>query len=173
MAETTQKTDSERSYIIPLRDAWRNKSNYKRSRAAVQEVKRFVARHMKLQGDIERVSVDIHLNNEIWHRGSRKPPARIEVKVKRDGENVIVMLVKEPKHLEFVKARHVKRHKKIDSKKVKEPEKERTQEEKKAEEEKEKSVAIANEKLAEDNARAIKHTTKIKTPKINRMALQK
>ncbi len=169
MAEQT----TDKTYVIPLRDAWRQKADYKKTRAAVQEVKRFVARHMKLQGDVDRVRVDIHLNNEMWFRGSRKPPARIAVKVRRVGENVLVMLAEEREHIGFAKARHVKRHVKSSAPKVKAKEKEKTEQEKNDEQEKEKAVAISNEQRAEQAARSVKHTTKVKTPKIHRMALQK
>lgn len=165
--------EAQKTYVVPLREAWRNKSSYKRTRAAVQEVKRYVARHMKVPGrDLDLVSIDVHLNNELWHRGSSSPPARIEVKAHKEKELVIVTLANEPEHLKFAKDRHVMRHKKGETTKTK-PVEQKTEEEKKEEQEKEKSVAVANEKLAEANARAIKHTTKVKQPKINRMALQK
>lgn len=167
-------TETERTYVVPLRAAWMKKVDYKKTRAAVQQVKKFIARHMKIPDhDVDKVRVDIHLNNELWFRGSRNPPARVTVKTHRQGDLVIVKLAEEPKHIGFARALSHKRHKKADSGKTKVVEKEKTQEEKKAEEEKEQSVAIANEKLAEQTAKATKHTTKVKTPKINRMALQK
>lgn len=172
MAETTH---FEREYNVPLREVWMKKASYKRTRKAVMELKSFIARHMKVPGhDIDKVKLDVYLNNQMWHRGSSKPPAFIKVKARKDGEIVHVTLAHAPAFLAFAKDKHSRLHKKAAKKEAKvEEKKEQTTEEKKVESEKEQSVAIANEKMAEKAAKAEKHTTPVKTPKINRMALKK
>jgi large subunit ribosomal protein L31e len=173
MAETSHL---EREYTVPLREAWMKKASYKRTRKAIMELKAFIARHMKVPGhDIEKVKLDVYLNNEMWSRGSSKPPASVKVKAKKEGELVHVTLAHPPAFLAFAKSKHSRLHKKTAKKEETKVEKkeEKTDEEKKVESEKEQSVAIANEKLAEKAAKAEKHTTPVKTPKIHRMALKK
>ena len=179
MAETQTHAHVEREYNVPLREVWRKKTSYKRTRKAVMELKAFIAKHMKVPGhDIEKVKLDVYLNNEMWSRGSSKPPAFIKVKARKDGELVHVTLAKAPEYVVFAKSKHMRRHVKSDKKEVKSEKKEekseeKTVEDKKVESEKEQSVAVANEKLAEQQAKAQKHTSTIKTPKINRMAMKK
>ena len=172
MAET-QKI--ERTYVIPLRNVWMKAPSYKRSRKSVNEIKSFIARHMKVPGhDTEKVKLDVYLNNEVWFRGAKKPPARIKVKAIKEGDIVRVELAEMPVGISFTKAKHERMHKKADKKQVVEKKEEvKTDEDKKEEQEKEKSVAIANEKAAEKAAKAEKHTVKKKEPQIHRMALKK
>ncbi len=175
MAET--KT-LEREYIIPLRRAWLNVPEYKRARQAVKAIKIFIAKHMKVPDrDVDKVKVDVYLNNEIWFRGRTKPPTRIRVKAKKVGDIVTVDFVETPQFVKFLKAKHQKMHKKSTKKpEVKEkhehPE-EKTEEQKHDEKEKEKAVEQQNIKQAEQAVKEHKHLTPIKEPKINRMALKK
>jgi large subunit ribosomal protein L31e len=173
-----------REYVIPLRKEWQKVAKYKRTRRAVNEIKAFIARHMKVADrDVEKVKLDVYLNNELWFRGCKKPPAKIKVKAKREGENVLVELIDMPNKWKFLKARQEKIHKKVEEKKIKEQEKkeEKTDEEKKVEEEKKeeekekaKSSAIAQEKAMEKMAKTQKHTIQTdKAPQIQRKALKK
>ncbi|OIO80142.1 hypothetical protein AUJ84_04475 [Candidatus Pacearchaeota archaeon CG1_02_32_132] len=168
----------EREYTIPLRSKWMNKPSYKRTRASVMAIKKFIARHMKIvDRDEKKVKIDRYLNNELWFRGAKTPFSKIKVIARRDGENVIVELAEMPEKLKFAKIKDERRHKKDDKKKEKaerpEDKIEKTEEEKKEEKEKAKSVAIAGEKQAEMQAKEQKHMTKLKTPQIKRMALKK
>src|SRR3989344_4794298 len=110
----TQKDPSlEREYIIPLRRAVMKAARYDRSRIALRTIKRFIARHMRVaERDFSKIKLDVNLNNEIWYRGRKSPPAKIKVKA-------------------------------------------------------------VNEKIAEANVKAEKHTTKGKDPKIFRKSLKK
>lgn len=166
----------ERTYTIPLREAWMNKPNYKRSKAAVQEVKRFIARHMKVPDhDVDKVKIDVYLNNEMRFRGSRHPPASIKVTAKNVNGLIHVELSEPPAHIAFEKAKHERRHRKAEKKtpvKEAKPE-EKTEDEKKAETEKEQSAAIVKEQLATKEAKVQKQISKKQEPKINRMALKK
>lgn len=162
MAEikTTQAVTLEREYTIPLRKEWTKVPSYKRTSKAVKAIKEFIAKHMKVPNrDLDYVKLDSYLNNEVWHRGVSTPPPSITVKATKRGDIVHVTFVTDPERVKFARQRHARRHVKMDKKSTaSEPKKEqKTEEEKKAEDEKEKSNAIANEKLAEQQANVQKH----------------
>lgn len=171
----TEKTHLERIYTIPLREACMKVPVYKRARKGIVTIKEFIAHHMKVtHRDVNKVKLDVYLNNEIWYRGPRNAPAKVTVKATKKGEIVHVTFVETPARVKFAHAKHNKFHKKAEKKETKaEEKKEQTVEEKKAEEEKEKSVAIVKEQQMEQQTKADKHTTKAKTPEIKRMALKK
>jgi len=177
MAE--QKQISEREYVIPLRREWTKVPRYKRTSKSVKAVKEFIAKHMKVPDrDLDKVKLDIYLNNEMWYRGARKPYSKIKVKAKKVGENIFVELVDVPEVVRFTKEKHNRWHKKSD-KKVKgaaseDKGEEKTDEEQKKETEKEKSVEELNQKIAQQKAKEQKHTVgKGKDPQIQRKALKK
>ncbi len=78
--------DLERVYVVPLRNA-RLAPETSRAKRAVNEVRIFIARHMKT--DQEKVWLDNPVNEEIWARGIRKPPSRIRVKAIRFDDGVV------------------------------------------------------------------------------------
>lgn len=180
MAEVkTQKL--EREYTIPLRRFWLNVPQYERSRKAVKTIKKFIAKHMKVSDrDEDKVKLDVYFNNEIWFRGRANPPSKVKVKAVKEGDIVKVTFFETPDFVKFLKAKHEKIHKKSEKKpEVKKEEKpaeikeEKTEEQKTSEQEKEKSVEQQQIKQAEQQAKVQKHLTKIKEPKIQRMALKK
>ncbi len=67
----------ERNYTVPLRQYWRMAPRYKRAKRAVNGLRRFVIRHMK----VEEVKIGKELNDFILERGQRKPPARVQVTI--------------------------------------------------------------------------------------------
>jgi large subunit ribosomal protein L31e len=169
-----------KTYTIPLRTHWLRKVEYKRARAAVNAIKRYIARHMKVpERDLDKVRLDVYLNNEIWSKGRSKPPARIKVRAERDGENVKVYLAEMPEYVRFAKDKAERRHKKADKKegqavKKEEKKEERTPSEKKDEIEKEKAVEEQNIKEAKLDAKAEKQFIKPEKAKHpQRMALKK
>jgi large subunit ribosomal protein L31e len=177
MAEHKQ-TKIEREYVIPLRRFWMNVPEYKRAAKAVKTVKEFIARHMKVQDrNLDNVKVDTYLNSEIWFRSAGKPPAKIKVKVVKEGEIVSVHLAEIPEHLKFHKSKAEKRHKKSEKKEAKpevKAEETKSEEQKKDEKEKETSTAILHEKEAKQDLKA--QTKAGKPDKVQhpqRMALQK
>ena len=94
----------EREYVIPLRHKWKIVPRYKRANKAVRTVKEFLVRHMKIRDkDLRKIKIDRYLNEELWFRGIRKPPAKIKVKAVRDGEIVKVELAELPEKLKFKK----------------------------------------------------------------------
>lgn len=181
MADKKQETKAEleREYIIPLRREWRKVANYRRAGRAAKAIKKFIARHMKVPDrDLSKVKLDIYLNQELWFKGRRKPPAKIKVRAKKEGEIVKVVLAEMPQIAQFAKAKHEKRHLAVKlpakAKEVPEERKGEPSEEKKIDEsEKEKAVAETRAKEAKQDAKAQKHLTKVKGESHHRMALQK
>ena len=166
----------EREYTIPLRKEWSKVSNYRRTGRAIKEIKKFIARHMKVPDrDTDKVKLDIYLNNEVWFRGRKKPPAKIKVKAVKEGDIVKVSLLEMPPILKFRKARHEKMSVPSKKEEIKKEEKEnvKTEEEEKEEKEKEISVAEQRSSEAKQKAREKKHTIKSKEQVIHRMSLQK
>ena len=182
MAQQTQKPTLEREYIIPLRRAILKVPRYERTGKAVKIIKKFIAKHMKIPDrDTQKVKLDVYLNNELWFRGRKNPPAKIKVKAIKEDDIVKVDFVEMPEHVRFLKQKLEKRHK-PGEKKPEKPEEQKPQEEKpeeKSEEkkieeqEKEKAVAEQHIKEAEIQAKAQKHLTKVKEPGFHRMALKK
>jgi len=170
----------EREYIIPLRRHWLNVPEYRRAGKSVKAIKDFIAKHMKVSGrDASKVRLDVYFNNELWFRGRRHPPAKIKVKAVKEGEIVRVSFVEEPVHVKFLRQKHAKFFTKTEKKPAEKGEKapeireEKTEEQKTDEKEKEKSAEEQTIIQAGEDARAQKHITKVKEPKIHRMALKK
>ena len=175
MAETKME---EREYVVPLRRHWLNVPRYERTRKAIKAIKNFVAKHMKVTDrDIDKVKLDVYLNNDLWFRGRASPPSRVKVKVRRDGELVHVSFAETPKHVTFLQAKHAKIHVKAEKKTAptaEAPKTEQSAEQKTEEKEKEKAVAVAKMKDAEMDAKAQKNVTKAeKAQRPQRMALKK
>jgi len=178
----------ERQYKVPLRKGWLKVPKYKRASKAVKTLKEFIARHMKLyDNDLRRVKLDITLNNEIRFKGMKKPPAFIKVKAKKFDDGFIrVELVEIPNKLKFKKTREEKKKEKL-KKKIEERKKEREAvekpaeaeagegEEKESEETKEKKESLKEEgmKIAEQQAKELKHVSKDKGVQVQRKALAK
>jgi large subunit ribosomal protein L31e len=172
------KTEAE--YVIPLRKSWLKVPRYRRAPRAIKEIKLFIAKHMKLPDrDVNKVKVDKYLNSEVWFKGIKSPPSKLKVKAKKSGDNILVTFVETPQYVKFMKEKHERRHKKAEPKSapapIKEirPKEEKTEEQKKEEKEKSISVEESKAKEAKQDAKAQKHLTSVKEPKINRLALKK
>ncbi len=178
MAENQTLT---REYIIPVRKAWLRCPEYERAGKAIKAIKQFIAKHMKVTDrDIDRVKLDVYFNNEIWFRGRASPPSKVKVRAIKEGEIVRVSFVDTPKHVEFLKAKHARFTKKAEKKEELKTESKgesrsevKTEEQKKDEIEKEKAVEEQTLKQTDLQAKADKHVTNVKEPKIQRMALKK
>lgn len=197
MPTKTKKTKTEvkeREYMIPLRIEWRKVPRYKRAAKAIKAIKEFLVKHMRIYDrDLNKVKIDRYLNEFVWFRGIKKPPAKIKVKARMDGENVKVELVDYPEKLRFKKVRDDKRRKESEAAKEKkktfmqkakegiqakpeEKAEEKTEEEIKEEKEKKSAVVEEGEKLEKAKAKEMKHSAggKTKEPKRQkRVALQK
>ena len=177
MAEEKTKI-LEREYTIPLRNAFLKVPAYRRAGRAAKTIKIFIAKHMKVpERDVDKVKMDMYLNNEIWFRGQANPPSRIKVKATKEGDIVRVELVDTPDHIKFLKAKHLRVHKAAEKKEEPAVKTEvklgEIKEEKVEEKEKEKSVEKEQIKEAKKEKLAEKHVTKVKQAEIKRTALNR
>ena len=82
-----------RVYTVPLKKAWRKHKN-RRAEAAVRFLRRFVARHMKVEES--EVKIEEEVNKAIWARSMNNPPRKIRVVVQKTDEGKVrVSLFKE------------------------------------------------------------------------------
>ncbi len=195
MAEKTEtksekKTEmkNEREYTIPLRSQVNKVPTYKRANKAIKTIKEFIVRHMKMRDrDLNKVKIDRYLNEFIWSRGIKNPPARIKVKVAMEGDSARVELAELGTKYGFKKSKLDRRAQKATETGKKKTEKateektaEKTEEEK-AEEvkeigEKKASVIEAGKKMEKQASKQMKHISggKDKEPKHpHRMSLRK
>ena len=90
----------ERFYTIPLRKVWISPRK-KRAPKAARVVRQFVAKHMKVRSEFdedeepERLVIDNEVNEKLWSRGIEKPPRKIRVRVVKDNEGVVTVLLAE------------------------------------------------------------------------------
>ncbi len=169
----------EREYTILLREKTRSVPRYKKTNKAVRTIKEFLARHMKIYDrDLNKIKLDKYLNEYLWFRGIRKPPYKVKVKVKKDGEFIRAELVDLPEKLKFKKAREEKRESKAKSLKKEKPIEEKTEiknelledknkdgiEDKKEETEKKTAIIEAGQKFEKEEYKKQKHTTTEKMP---------
>ncbi|HEX9261638.1 MAG TPA: 50S ribosomal protein L31e [Candidatus Bathyarchaeia archaeon] len=91
----------ERFYVIPLgRSSVR--PHKKRTPRAIQLIREFITKHMKLEMRVEeeeeaaelpRLMISQEVNEKVWSRGIEKPPRKIRVRAAKDKEgNVTVYL---------------------------------------------------------------------------------
>jgi large subunit ribosomal protein L31e len=185
------KDKLEREYIIPLRRDWLKVVRHKRTPRAIKFIKTFLAKHMRVEErDIRNVKLDKFLNQEVWFKGIKNPPAKIRVKAVKEEGIVNVELIDIPERIKFQKIREAKLldegKKKAEDKKPAEPSdenapdgvhpegartpsgpqnkeqggKEKTDKEKKEEKEKIKAVAEAGKEQEKAMAKAAKHVSK-------------
>jgi len=168
-----KKTELEREYTIPLRREWAKVPRYKRTNKAIKAIKEFLVKHMKIRDrDLKKIKLDKYLNEQIWFRGIKKPPARIKVKAIKEGEIIKVELSEMHDKLKFKKAREEKRETKakeiLEGKKAQKPEEKpketktdkETEEKRETEKEKKSSVVEEGKMLEKAAAKNIKHETK-------------
>jgi len=90
----------ERFYTIPLRKVWISPRK-KRAPKAARLVKSFVIKHMKIrtepdeEEEPEKLVMDNEVNEKLWERGIEKPPRKIRVRVVKDKEGVVTVLLAE------------------------------------------------------------------------------
>tara|TARA_Y100000310_G_scaffold342434_1_gene445683 strand:+ start:1499 stop:1972 length:474 start_codon:yes stop_codon:yes gene_type:complete len=73
----------EKTFVIPLRKHWRKAPVYKRSKRALNALRKFIIKHMKTND----VKIGKELNELIFSRGFRTPPGKVQVTAVKD-ENV-------------------------------------------------------------------------------------
>jgi large subunit ribosomal protein L31e len=99
--EEEEEFADERIYTIPLGKAWVRPPK-KRTPRAMQLIKDFVIKHMKMdmrteveeeRGEMPRLVITNEVNEKVWSRSIEKPPRKIRVRVAKDNEgNVTVFL---------------------------------------------------------------------------------
>lgn len=160
------KPEVAKEFVIPLREKCRVVPTYKKTNKAVKTIKEFLVRHMKIRDrDLNKVKLDVHLNEFLWERGIKYPPHKVKVKAIKEGENVRVELSDIPKKIEQKKARKEKLESKamaIAEKKkaeAKPKEKKSEEEDEKKEDEKEKKAAVVEEgaQIEKAEAKKMKH----------------
>ncbi len=154
----------EREYVIPLRLKVNKAVRYKRAKKAIRVIREFLVKHMKIYDrDLGKIKIDRWLNEELWFRGIKKPPAKIKVIAKKFADDIVrVELAEIPDVVKWkIKAEENRKSKVKKVKKIaKAEEKPETEEEKKEEEEKEKSTVEAGLRAQEKSAKQMKHTSK-------------
>lgn len=99
--EEDEEFVEERVYTIPLGKAW-VRPRKKRAPRAMQMIKAFVTKHMKLdmradveeeKGELPKLIISNDVNERVWSRSIEKPPRKIRVRVAKDKDgNVTVFL---------------------------------------------------------------------------------
>jgi len=99
--EEEEEFVEERIYTIPLGKAW-VRPQKKRAPRAMQMIRAFVTKHMKLEmrveaeeerGELPKLAISNDVNEKVWSRGIEKPPRKIRVRAAKDKEgNVTVYL---------------------------------------------------------------------------------
>src|SRR4030067_967892 len=94
----------ERVYTVPLGKA-SVRPPKKRATRAIQLIRAFITKHMKLEirleeeeeeGELPKHIISKEVNEKIWDRGIEKPPRKIRVRAAKDsGGNVTVYLAEE------------------------------------------------------------------------------
>lgn len=178
----------EREYIIPLRRKFKKAVKYKKTPRAVKAIKEFLVQHMQIRDrDLNKIKIDIYLNEFLWKRGIRNPVHKIKIRavkeIKENGDEIVTAyLIDYPKDMEFKKKRleklakesadigkKKKAEKKIAEQEAKKEEPEpsdKKQESEKKEKTAEEKAAAGVEKMqerAKQSAKVIKHSTGGKT----------
>ena len=99
----------EKEYVIPLRNKFKHVARYKKTPRAIKEIKKHLARHMKIYDrNLDNIKLSKFVNEYIWARGIKNPPHKIKVKAIKQGQIVRVELVDMPDKLKFKKLREEK-----------------------------------------------------------------
>jgi len=145
----------ERMYNIPLRKEFQKAPKYRRAKKAVNAVKSFLKKHMKVD-DEDKIRIGKYLNDEIWKHGIKNPPHHVKVNVIKDDDGkVTAELVGAP----VEKVKEKKKAKEKTTEKEKKPEKKEEKAEKKEEKKKEVPEKKPEEK-AEEKKEEVKTETK-------------
>ena len=122
----------ERNYTIPLRREAQRAPIYKRTKRAVNAIRSFIKKHMK----VEEVKIGPKLNDTLWERGNKNPPPRIKVHTKKEENYAHVELENVPFPIKHEKKKEPKTLKeKVEAKlEEKQPKAVKKQQEEKAKE---------------------------------------
>lgn len=127
----------ERIYNIPLRREWLKSPKWRRSKKAIAAIESYLLKHTK----VSTIKLSRWINEAVWEKGGKNPPAKITLKVNIDKEKSIAraelaeMPAKAKRKLER-KKKEEEKAKKVEEKKPKieeAPEEEKKEETKKEE----------------------------------------
>ena len=116
------KAGETRTYTIPLRKEFLKTARWRRAEKAVNTVRSFVVQHAKA----EDVKVGRWLNEAIWKRGAKNPPARVRVDVKKEDDYVMVELTELPRKAKKEETKPADLPEKVKEKKEEKPVKKET-----------------------------------------------
>jgi len=85
---------TESVHTVPLSCAYNSRSTA-RAKRSVGILRAYVARHAKTEQ--ENVNIGADVNDYLWSHGIEKPPHKIKVRIKKDGEKALVSLFSEEK----------------------------------------------------------------------------
>lgn len=170
-----EKIELERVYIVPLRKGFLKVPQYKRAKKAVKTLKEFLAKHMKVENrDLNKVKIDIYLNNEIWFKGIKKPLSKVKVKAKKINGIVYAELEDISDYVKWTKQKNDKKKTKVNKKALEkvitqEASKDKIKQERSDKETPEKSTQV-NEKTENMKVESTKHITQTKPTKIDNLS---
>ncbi|MEM2108417.1 MAG: 50S ribosomal protein L31e [Candidatus Bathyarchaeia archaeon] len=93
----------ERIYTIPLVKALARPPN-KRAPRAIQLIREFIIRHMKLEIPVEaeeekeelpKLVISNEVNEKVWNKGIEKPPRKIRVRAAKDKDGNVTLYLAE------------------------------------------------------------------------------
>jgi len=149
----------EKQFMIPLRKSFVKVPEYVKTKKAMNAIKKFIARHMK----VEEVKIGQQLNLYMWKRGRKNPPPRVKVKSikeEEDGKTIALVELPEAQFQKKKKEEKTKTKKKITEEKTKEPEAVKSQEEEKKKEEQLEQELVKEGKVREHEATKGKQMSK-------------
>jgi large subunit ribosomal protein L31e len=79
------KEGESRVYNVPLRQRSLTSPKWRRTKKAVTVLRDFLKKHTKS----DDIKLSKFVNEEVWSRGGKNPPAKISVKVTKEKDNVI------------------------------------------------------------------------------------
>lgn len=139
-----------RVYNVPLRKGWLKAPRWNRTKKAVKTLKKFLARHMKVE--IENVYIGKHLNERLWQDGIKRPPHHVKLTVIKDKDGMVKA------ELEGFDYKDEKKEKKEEKSalgkavdKITGADKKKGHKESKKEEQKENAKPAKKEEVSEDN----------------------
>lgn len=72
----------EKTFIVPLRKEYRKAPMYRRTKKAVNALRTYIAKHMKV--DEANVRIGMSINVEMWKDGIKNPPHKVKIVVSKD-----------------------------------------------------------------------------------------
>lgn len=86
-----------RNYTVPLRRGFANTPRYYRTKKAISVLKAFLVKHMKS----EDIKIGPKLNELVWSRGIKNPPAKVKITATKDKENIVRAEIEGTEYVDF------------------------------------------------------------------------